>query len=494
MLRKAGINALSMIAAALVIQGCANIIPPTGGPKDAKAPLLVMAKPGDSVLNFSGKKIEFRFNEFVEVKDQSTQVTVSPLTQKNPVITVKGKKVTFLFKDSLLQPNTTYHINFGSAIRDINEGNPYQDLQYTFSTGNYFDSLQYSGTVLNATTGLPDSAVTVMLYRKLDDDSIVAKEKPLYAARTSQMGDFVFNSLPAGHYKLFAVKDGNNNYRYDMRTEWIAYTDTAIIATAKPEKATFWLFPEHVAAKDSAGGRAPGFMKEQVRKEDKFFSYQLNIDSSNIANRTFDLDSMPAITLNKRLEKLDTQLIRIQNPENGQYLPVTIHQDTSGKRITVQFKMEENTVYALKLQEGFVTDTAGTKAAPAIYRFRTKKEGDYGMLTLIPKLADSAQQYILQLKNDKGFLFQTIWKGTPIKVNRLRVGNYTLNAVIDQNKNGQWDTGRYFGEKKQPEITVPYPSAIPVKANWDNEVEFKLTNERKIWKEPAQAPSSGEKK
>jgi len=475
MRQKSWYNALYILSAALAIQGCANIIPPTGGPKDTTAPLLVTARPGDSALNFKGKKIELHFNEFVEVKDQTTQITISPLTQKNPEVTAKGKKVTFLFKDSLLEDNTTYHISFGSAIRDINEGNPYEGLQYTFSTGNYFDSLSYKGKVLNATTGLPDSAITVMLYRKLDDDSVVAKEKPMYAARTTTSGEFAFNSLPAGRYKLFAVKDGNNNYRYDMRTEWIAYIDTPITVALAPAPVTLWLFPEHITARDSSAVSKIGIGKELPRKEDKFFSYQLNIDTGNIANRTFDLDSVPVITLNKRAGHIDTSLIRLQNPENGEYLPIKISEDTSGRRISVSFRLEENMVYALRLQEGFATDTSGAKAPPAIYRFRTKKEGDYGSLTLVPQQPDSTRQYILQLTGEKGYLFQTIWKGQPVQVGRLRAGNYTLNAVIDENKNGQWDTGRYFGEKKQPEITVPYPGPIPVKANWDNEIEFKLT-------------------
>ncbi len=43
--------------------GCANIVPPTGGPKDTIPPRLVSALPVDSVRHFAEKKIILTFNE-----------------------------------------------------------------------------------------------------------------------------------------------------------------------------------------------------------------------------------------------------------------------------------------------------------------------------------------------------------------------------------------------------------------------------------------------
>jgi hypothetical protein len=50
------------------------------------------------------------------------------------------------FKDTLLK-NTTYVINFGKAIADVNESNVLKNFTYVFSTGSHIDSLSLSGNV-----------------------------------------------------------------------------------------------------------------------------------------------------------------------------------------------------------------------------------------------------------------------------------------------------------------------------------------------------------
>ena len=63
---------------------------------------------------------------------------------KKPNITPQGsasKYIEIKLLDSL-KPNTTYSFNFGQSITDYNEGNPYSQFKYVFSTGNYVDSLK----------------------------------------------------------------------------------------------------------------------------------------------------------------------------------------------------------------------------------------------------------------------------------------------------------------------------------------------------------------
>ena len=119
--------------------GCANIIPPQGGPRDSIPPVLLKASPVDSVKNFTGSKIIFSFDEFVEVQNIQENLIVSPLPKINPLVEYKLSTVTVKLKDSL-EPNTTYILNFGNAIKDFTEGNALKDFIYTFSTGSSIDS------------------------------------------------------------------------------------------------------------------------------------------------------------------------------------------------------------------------------------------------------------------------------------------------------------------------------------------------------------------
>jgi hypothetical protein len=53
-------------------------------------------------------------------------------------------------------------------------------------------------------------------------------------------------------------------------------------------------------------------------------------------------------------------------------------------------------------------------------------------------------------------------------------GDYDLRILYDKNDNGIWDTGEFFGLKRQPEIVMPLERRINIKPAWDNEIELTL--------------------
>ena len=103
---------------------------------------------------------------------------VSPITKNLPLIDYRLRSVTVKFKDSL-EPNTTYSLNFGNAIKDVNEGNVLKNFTYVFSTGKTIATGTFSGNVLVAETGKIDSALIVVLHKNLNDTAIF-KDKPRY--------------------------------------------------------------------------------------------------------------------------------------------------------------------------------------------------------------------------------------------------------------------------------------------------------------------------
>jgi hypothetical protein len=51
-------------------------------------------------------------------------------------------------------------------------------------------------------------------------------------------------------------------------------------------------------------------------------------------------------------------------------------------------------------------------------------------------------------------------------------GEYELRILYDENKNGKWDPGQFFGKHQQPEIAKPVGRKITVKPGWQNEFEI----------------------
>ena len=223
------LNILLIISVLLIIGGCANISSPTGGPKDTIPPELMEEVPKKGTLNFEGNKIRVYFDEFVKLKDLNKQFISSPPLNKPPKATLKGKSVEFRFDDTLLE-NTTYNLNFGNAIVDVNEGNAFVNYYFAFSTGDYIDSLQISGNLYNATDLNPVEDVLILLYDNIIFyDSIPYFDLPSYIGKTDASGRFNISYMRGGNYKVFALKDLNKNRIFDQPNENIAFLDSLII-------------------------------------------------------------------------------------------------------------------------------------------------------------------------------------------------------------------------------------------------------------------------
>lgn len=214
----------------LFIISCAQVVTPGGGKKDTVPPKVVSYSPDSAQLNFNSKTIEISFDEYIQLKDLNSQLIISPPLEKIPDINVKNRTLTIDMDKQELKPNTTYSINFGNSLQDINEGNPKDNFKYIFSTGSFIDSLVSTGRVRNAFDHKPEKGVLAMLYTDMSD-SAVYKSQPDYFAKTGSDGDFRIDNVKEGEYKLVAVKDLNSNYKFDSETESIGFYDSLIKLT-----------------------------------------------------------------------------------------------------------------------------------------------------------------------------------------------------------------------------------------------------------------------
>lgn len=221
-------NQILLFVALVFAFGCAQQVGPTGGPKDTAPPKIVESEPENFSTGFKGNNIIIRFDEFVQLKDLNSKLIISPPLKENPVFRIRGKALEISFEDTLY-PNTTYNFQFGDGIVDINESNILDSNRFVFSTGDKLDSLFIYGKVKNAFDLKPEKKVLVMLYREFED-SLPYKSRPIYFAKTTDDGSFRIQYLREGQYKMFALKDGNSNYLYDLPEEAIGYNEAPLSA------------------------------------------------------------------------------------------------------------------------------------------------------------------------------------------------------------------------------------------------------------------------
>ena len=436
--------------------GCAVMIPPNGGPKDSLPPVLMQAVPELSTTNFNTNKIVLNFDEYVELKGMQDNLILSPLPKSNPVVDYKLKTVTIKLRDSL-KPNTTYTLDFGNGLVDVNEGNALKGFTYVFSTGKYIDSNRISGNVMLAETGVYDSTLIAVLYSNLNDTAVL-KTKPKYMARVDSKGNFKFQHLPDSTYNVF-VMPNEYSKRYDDTTKMFAFMDSSIHASTNP--APLKLFAYQEAKK-----------KEKKPPEKKPEKKKLTFTTSLDNYRQDLLAKSLTLTFSNKLKEANFNMVKITDTSYNTITNAVVIIDTALSRIVIknQWKAADN--LRLILNKKAATDTFGNNLEKSdTIKFVVGKEEEYGSLKIRFKNIDLNKNPVIQFLVNDLIVESKPLTGKDIFFKLFHPGEYDIRVLYDENKNGIWDPGNYK-KHQQPETVQKFKNKIPVKANWDNEAEL----------------------
>lgn len=443
--------------------GCANIIPPAGGPVDSLPPVLLDATPDDSTTNFRGNRIVLTFDEFVDLQEVQQNLLFTPTFERNPEIMARLRTLTIRMRDSL-EANTTYTFDFGNAIKDINEGNILRNFSYTFSTGPRLDSLQIRGRVLLAETGTVDSTLMVVLHNQLDD-SAVRKQRPRYVTRLDGNGNFTFRNLPADTFAIYALGDAGGSRRYMSNSQLFAFSNDSLVLPRTGE-VTLYAYRETEPTPPGApgAGTRPSAADRRL------------VLNTNLAANQQDLLNNLVLTFERPLRTFDSTRIALST--DSVFTPVTAYTarlDTTEKILTLQTAWRPDTRYNLVLDRDFAEDTLGRKLLKTdTLVFNTRAEADYGRISIRVRNVNTVQNPVLQfIQNGKVVFGAPIANGT-FSQRLFLPGEYELRVLSDTNRNGVWDPGQFFGVRKQPETVRPIERRISVKAALDNEFEVTL--------------------
>ena len=210
----------------LIWGGCANRVPPTGGPKDETPPTLVASIPKNGNTNVNTTEITMLFNELVITKNIKKELLITPRVDFDYDYKVK-KNTIILTLEEPLDSATTYTFNFRNSIVDITEANPALDLVLAFSTGPILDTLELKGNVNDLLTEKPIEKIVVGLYKSSDTLNLF-NSPPYYIAQTDKTGNYLFRNLKPEEYTINAFADSNNNLKVESDREPYAFSDLTI--------------------------------------------------------------------------------------------------------------------------------------------------------------------------------------------------------------------------------------------------------------------------
>lgn len=515
----------------MLLTGCARRGSIDGGSKDTLAPVLKVALPANFSTDFKGQEIKLTFDEYVRVRDLGKQLVVSPPMNSLPDVrpSVASKTLTIRLRDTL-RPDTTYSLNFGQAIQDNNEGVPLAQFRYVFSTGSHIDSLTLGGSIADALERTTDKFVTVMLY-ELDEkfnDSTIYKEKPRYVTNTLDSATvFRLENLKAGRYQLIALKDKNNNYRFDPASDKIAFA-SAPVTVPSEENHALRLFRQvgrfrGLRPTQASGNRLlSGFEGVPVGA-----TYTVSNGVETVPSVTTRMQEHDSVQIWYRSPKVDSLQVRIQKEDFNQAFwvrlknqkkdtlsfmtiragtlsftehfalrssvplvgfddsKITVYDkdstavpfqrayDAFEQKLTLTFDKKEEQRYKIRMLPGALTDFYDTTNDTLNYTVNTRRLQDYGNMKLVLQHPKSLP-VVVELTDAKGKVLVRQASDKPeIEFLSIDPAVYTMRLIYDTNGNGQWDSGSW-PDKRQPEEVLYFPKDIILRSNWDINQEWDL--------------------
>ncbi|WP_281673763.1 Ig-like domain-containing protein [Porphyromonas asaccharolytica] len=202
--------------------GCAKQSSPEGGPYDMTPPRVVRCTPEMGSTNVTSHRVRITFDEYIQLERGEDKIIYSPPQRIPPKALVNQKQLVITYQDSLIA-NTTYTINFNRAIKDYNEGNYIEQYVYAFSTGDYLDTMQVAGLVLDAYTLQPVPRILAGIYATpLPADTL---DRPMTRMTyTDDQGHFTLQNVRDGAYYAIALVDMDRSYSYNAPNESFAIT------------------------------------------------------------------------------------------------------------------------------------------------------------------------------------------------------------------------------------------------------------------------------
>ena len=528
---------LLLLLLSITITQCAKRGIPDGGPKDENPPLLIKAEPKQNSVNFKEKRIRLYFDEYIKLKDFRKQLVVSPPIDKGlySISPQSGasKYIQIDINDSLPK-NTTYVFNFGQSVVDNNEENLLPFFKYVFSTGEYIDSLKIHGNIKSAFNRSPDTFISIFLYPKDENfnDSIIYNSTPTYVGSSLDSTNYEITNLKKGKYLLIAIKDSNNNYKFDPANEQIGFmsdfidlpvSDSLDIELFK-EKQPFKSFKPFLESKNKVGFGFSGeysdveieliddfkidiksiitknkekdtlnywfsevefdsirfTLKNKEKKESYTVKYKEKEKDSLVivpsVNSTLDLNDKFKLLSNIPIDTINNEYIQLLNKDSIT-IPFKTKIDKNNFDIIFDFELLPNDEYNLFILPNAITDFFKSTTDTLSYNFSTKSRADYG--TIRARIENVVNfPIIVQLTNDKEEVIQeNILKSyeDPCVFKNIIPSKYFIRIIEDKNENNKWDTGDFLNKIK-PEKTFHNKEEFIVRANWILEEKINLIN------------------
>jgi len=523
---------LFLLLFGFLFTSCARVGSPVGGSRDSIPPQVIGSNIDSPRTNVSRniKELRIDFDEYINLKEISRQLIISPPIKKISKILPSGIANKFLLIkwDDTLQENTTYNFNFGNAIVDNNEGNALGYYNFAFSTGEKIDSLFISGDVKKLLTdtekGGESKNIVVGLYQQ--KDSMDFRQKPYYITMADPDGYFELNYLAPGKYRVLAFEDSNANSVYDPGKEQVGFLAENVNLDKSISGLQLSLVPsqksnKYLEMKEVPGGILMNFegnpekvevlsLNEKLKdykithapKSDSVFVWfnakQQNIGIESNENLKFSYDNGIKQDTVSLFYRYNTKNEMLLSNARGNLLPPqkdfvirsnyyineispekwTLSSDSIQQNFTAEIAKEnpfeihvksnfaEGKKYSLSIPKETVSSYYESLAKSYRFDFESDKTENYGSFSLT-LVNTPVKKFWTQLISANGEVAYSKYGTDPnINFSGLKPEKYQLRILVDENENGVWDRAN-FAENIFAEPVYTFEKAVEIRPLWE---------------------------
>jgi hypothetical protein len=511
------IRILIVLFSSILFIRCANIVPPTGGPRDTQEPKVLSEYPKNGTTNYKENYITLTFDELIVENQLSSKVVVSPTIEGNFSVRIKKNTVKLSWTDTL-KPNTTYTFNLANGIKDNTEGNTIQNYSVTFSTGNDIDTNQISGVIKNIPGSKNNTNIKLLLYPVKDSIHKLLKTQPEYVGTATDSGEFIINYVKHDLYQTIAINDYNNNNKWeanepaainqvkilnkvfqDYQLQQTTLDTTKVLSINSKDKFVNILISkglQEIKIKDENGNYLP--TKINSRKYQLENQYKLTdttkiqiefVDSMGIRGRYTKKIKFKNIDIQKdkdsiiNINNINKKYVLKPKLDSIQYSTDRLIDSVSltlkaPDYVTYQIKNYHNSFTVIiqgQKEKDSVEFTLPYKSIGSIYseynkeytqKLTTGEEKMYGNLQYEIKTAET--NYTSYIENSSKIIIHSSKDQVINKIKNLDPGAYKLYVYIDSNNDGYWNA--YDPINNIPAETILFfKEDLIIRANWDLE-------------------------
>ena len=223
------------------------------------------------------------------------------------------------------------------------------------------------------------------------------------------------------------------------------------------------------------------WMKEQEKKKKRDMPYdsvwhEKPLEPKYDVPSSMDPDKIIKIEMPAPLQRCDTAAVHLYSMIDSVWYESDCRMEPIPNKIRsyqILADWRPGIEYSLEIDSAAFEDIYGKVSNAFKQGIKVKGEDEYGTLKLnISGVEDSAMVVQLLNGSDK-VVKQACVKNHTVEFKYLKPEKYYVNAFIDSNGNGVWDTGNY-AEDRQAEAVYYYPKEIEAKAKWDLKLNWNV--------------------